>query len=86
MFENKLQKKCDYVVLLYAPKHIRKKRAIKRTQISKNIVDKIMKHQICDKIKKKKSDFIINTNTTKQKVYKNLTEIIDHIKAKKCAK
>ena len=70
LFENKLQKNCDYVILLYAPKYIREKRATKRHQITKSVVKYIMKNQMNDMAKKKKSDFTVNTNTTKKTTYK----------------
>jgi len=82
LFENKLQKNCDYVILLYAPKYIREKRATKRHQITKSVVKYIMKNQMNDMAKKKKSDFTVNTNTTKKTTYKKLMQIINLIKIK----
>jgi len=82
LFENSLEKICDYVILLYAPKVIRKKRAIKRTGMRKKIVENIMNNQLSDSLKRKKADFIINTNTTKKNTYTILMKIINLIKKK----
>ena len=82
LFENNLEKICDYVILLYAPKVIRKKRAIKRTGMREKIVENIMHNQLSDGLKKKKADFIINTNTTKKNTYTILMKTINLIKKK----
>ena len=49
LFENKLEKICDYSILLYAPLRIRKQRAIKRKGMNKTILEKIIKNQLNDK-------------------------------------
>ena len=82
LFENNLEKICDYVILLYAPKAIRKKRTIKRTGMRKKIVENIMNNQLSDSLKRKKADFIINTNTTKKNTYTILIKTINLIKKK----
>ena len=82
LFENNLEKICDYVILLYAPKVIRKKRAIKRTGMRKKIVENIMNNQLSDSLKRKKADFIINTNTTKKNTYTTLIKTVNLIKKK----
>ena len=82
LFENNLEKNCDYVILLYASKVIRKKRAIKRTGMRKKIVENIMNNQLSDSLKRKKADFIINTNTTKKNTYTRLIKTINLIKKK----
>ena len=38
--------------------------------MTKNILQKILKNQLNDKYKKKKSDFIINTSKTKNQTFK----------------
>ena len=82
LFENNLEKICDYVILLSAPKVIRKKRAIKRTGMRKKIVENIMNNQLSDSLKRKKADFIIKTNTTKKNTYTILMKTINSIKKK----
>ena len=62
LFENKLEKICNYTILFYASLKIRKQRAIRRRGMQKRILVKIIKSQLSDKIKKKKADYIINTS------------------------
>ena len=80
LFENKLEKICDYVILLYAPLKLRKKRAIKRRGMNKEILEKIIKTQLTDKTKRNKSDFVVNTSKNINRSLNNVLNIIDLIK------
>ena len=55
LFENKLEKICNYTILFYAPRKTRMQRAIRRKGMQKRILDKIIKSQLSDRIKKKKA-------------------------------
>lgn len=70
LFEAKLENICDYIVLLYSPQKTRVARALKRPKMTKNILQKILKNQLSDKYKKKKSNFVINTSKTKNQTFK----------------
>jgi dephospho-CoA kinase len=83
LFEKKLNHICDYVVLLTAPISIRKKRALKRKGMSVEILNKILKTQLVDGIKKKKANFIINTSGKKSLLSKKIFDIINEILEKK---
>ena len=43
LFENKLEKICDFTILFYAPLKVRKKRALQRKGMNKRILEKIIK-------------------------------------------
>jgi len=79
LFENKLDKICDYTILLYAPIKVREKRAIKRKGMKREILKKIINAQLSDKIKKNRADFVISTTTTKAQTFKNILLIINSI-------
>ena len=85
LFENKLEKICNYTILFYAPLKIRKQRAIRRKGMQKRILVKIIKSQLSDKIKKKKADFVINTSASKIRSFKKISQIITLIKKNKYA-
>jgi len=85
LFENKLEKICDYTILLYAPLKIRKQRAIARKGMQKKILEKIIQSQLSDKIKKKKADFVINTSASKTHSFKKISQIITLIEKNKYA-
>ena len=82
LFENKLEKICNYTILFYAPLKIRKQRAIRRRGMQKKILVKIIKSQLSDKIKKKKADFIINTSASKDWCFNKILKTIERIKDK----
>ena len=82
LFENKLEKICNYTILFYAPLKIRKQRAIRRRGMQKRTLEKIIKSQLSDKIKKKKADFIINTSTSKSRCFNKISKTIEIIKDK----
>ena len=82
LFENKLEKICNYTILFYAPLKIRKQRAIRRRGMQKKTLLKIIKSQLSDKIKKKKADFIINTSASKDWCFNKILKTIEQIKDK----
>ena len=82
LFENKLEKICNYTILFYAPLKIRKQRAARRKGMQKRILVKIIKSQLSDKIKKKKADFIINTSASKDRCFNKILKTIKQIKDK----
>ena len=82
LFENKLEKICDSTILFYAPLKIRKNRAIRRGGMQKKILEKIIKSQLSDKIKKKKADFVVDTSANKSRCFNEVLKIIESIKNK----
>jgi len=82
LFENKLEKICNYTILFYASLKIRKQRAIRRRGMQKRILVKIIKSQLSDKIKKKKADYIINTSASKDWCFNKILKTIEQIKDK----
>ena len=65
--EKKLYSICDYVCSTIAPRKIREKRALQRKGMTKSIFELILKNQVKDTIRTKKSDYLINTSSTKSK-------------------
>ena len=82
LFENKLEKICDFTILFYSPLKTRKKRAIRRRGMQKKTLEKIIKSQLSDKIKKKKADFVVNTSVNKSRCFNRVLKIIESIKLK----
>jgi len=81
LFENKLENICDYIFLAYSPLKLRVFRALRRKNMSKNTLNKIIKLQMPDKLKITKSDFVINTATDKTNSNKQALEAIRAIKS-----
>ena len=67
LFENKLEKNFDYICSVIAPEDKRKKRALNRKNMTNEIFLKIIKSQVKDSTRKKKSDYLIDTTKSKPK-------------------
>ena len=76
LFENKLDKDCDYVCSVMAPKEIRKRRALNRKNMTKEVFAKIIKIKTKDKVRIKKSDYLIDTTKSKSKTYLQVNNMI----------
>ena len=76
LFENKLESICDYTCSAITPLKKRRNRALQRPGMSKKIFDKIVKIQIKDRYRKKKSDYLIDTSKTKTKTCLQVDNII----------
>jgi dephospho-CoA kinase len=61
------------------------RRAIRRKGMKRRILEKIIKSQLSDRIKKKKADFVINTSANKSACFKKVSETIELIKDKQNA-
>ena len=79
LFEAKLSHICDYTILLYTSNKNKIKRAMKRKGMTKQLVLNILKNQLSDAYKKKKSDYIINTTPPKNHSFKMTLNIIKNI-------
>ncbi len=78
LFEQKLYKTCDYIILVTAPEEIRVKRVVKRDGVTvKNIRD-IIRNQLKDEDKIPFCDWVI-INVDKELVKKEIKNIIEDI-------
>ena len=50
--------------------------------MQKKILEKIIKSQLSDKIKKKKADFVVDTSANKSQCFNEVLKIIESIKNK----
>lgn len=80
LFEKRLEKICNYTILVYAPLKLRRRRAMKRKGMNKKILEKIINNQLTDKAKKTKSDFVVNTSNNINRSFNKILNIINSIK------
>ena len=76
LFENKLERVCNYVCSTIAPLKTRKARALQRPGMKRNIFNQIVNTQIKDNNRKKKSHYLIDTSKTKAKTCLQIDNII----------
>ena len=75
LFESKANENCDLVILITAPEDIRIQRVMARDNSSFEEVKKRINNQMSDKIKEKKSDYVIN-NLTLSDSFKEIAKIL----------
>ena len=66
LFENKLESNFDLVICVISSKKNRIKRVLKNNKFTKENLNKIIKAQISDTERRKRSQIIINNNKTKK--------------------
>jgi dephospho-CoA kinase len=76
LFEKKLEKEFDFVCSVMATLKEREKRALKRPGMNNSMFRLIVKNQVKDRIRKLKSNYIINTSATKTKTCLQVDNII----------
>ena len=81
LFEKKINLVCDYIILAYCPQKTRRSRALKRKGASKKFINKIFKIQMSDRLKKLKSDFVIETHKTKNYTFNKTRKVLQQIKS-----
>lgn len=79
LFESKMDIICDYVASVLAPVEIRKKRIMKRDNISEENAELRINAQMQDIFYTEKSDFIFNGSNSLDKIYKKADEVINII-------
>jgi dephospho-CoA kinase len=63
IFENNLESQYDYIITVVANQDLRIRRIMKRDNASETKIKSIMRNQLSDEEKIKKSDFVITNNT-----------------------
>ncbi len=79
LLENKREEYYDYVIATISDIDTRKKRVMSRKGMTEMKFDAILAKQVSDRIRRGKSDFIIDTNSTKQKTYKQIKGLTSNV-------
>ena len=80
LFEMGWDKYCDYIILADVEKEIQKIRVMKRDNISQEDFEKIDSIQMSQEEKRKKVDFILNTNVNKKALRVKIINMLEDIK------
>ncbi|MCE2615869.1 MAG: dephospho-CoA kinase [Phocaeicola sp.] len=78
LFEAKFEDTVDVVVMVYAPKELRLKRAMERDHVTKEQVEARMSQQMSDEEKLGKSDYVI-MNDESSPLMEQLEQLVDHL-------
>ena len=82
IFENNLENQYDLIITIVADENLRIERLLKRDNTSKEKIEAIIKNQLSDTEKIKKSDFVISNNdleTAKQQALKIHKQLLQNI-------
>jgi dephospho-CoA kinase len=79
LFEAKMQKMFDKIILIYTDDDIRLERLIKRSNLTKDEAEKIMHSQISQKEKINLADFVIKNNSSEKNLIKNIEELLENV-------
>ncbi|MEW6702408.1 MAG: dephospho-CoA kinase [Bacteroidota bacterium] len=77
VYEAKIQKMFDFVVLIYSEERIRIQRAMERNKVSEEVIRKRMVFQIPDYKKKERAHFVIENNSTISELEKRTQFILN---------
>jgi dephospho-CoA kinase len=79
LFENNLEWRYDYVVVVNAPLWLRRKRAMQRPSMSERKLQEINRRQVSDYERKRRADFVINTSMGRAVTAQNIKQIMCEI-------
>lgn len=79
IYEAKIQKMFDYIILVYSKPDLRIERVVKRDKVEETDVLKRMKFQIDDEKKKGKADFVIENNSSITTLKNNTLFVLDFL-------
>jgi len=79
LLEKGLEKKFNKTICIISPMETRYKRIKKNKKFSKTLFNQILKKQTNNKMRRKKSDFIILNNSSKNRYIKNINKTIKEL-------
>ena len=79
LFETGSQVNCDAVILVSAPKDIQKERVLSRKNMSELKFQAILKTQMSDGQKRKKADFILETQHGFEKTFSDISCLVKNV-------
>ena len=81
VYEAKIQKLFDYIILIYTEEEIRIERKIKNNSLTKHEIEKRMSFQIPDEKKTDRAHFVIDNSSTFDKLESRTKFVIELIKS-----
>lgn len=79
LYENDIAKEFDYVIVVSAPFEVQLERVMKRSTMTRPVFDMILSRQMPDEEKRKRADFVIDTNTSLENTRAQVQAILKNI-------
>jgi dephospho-CoA kinase len=83
LFESRSERRCDYVLVVSAPRLVQQQRVLRRPGMTENRLAAILRNQIPDLEKRRRADFVVPTGLSRALSLRRLQAIVRLLGAKK---
>ena len=83
LFESRSERRCDYVLVVSAPRLVQRQRVLRRRGMTENRLAAILSNQIPDREKCRRADFVVPTGLSRVMSLRRLRAIVRLLRAEK---
>jgi dephospho-CoA kinase len=83
LFESGSEGRCDYVLVVSAPRFVQRQRVMRRPGMTENRFTAILSNQISDREKRRRADFVVPTGLSRVTGLRRLRAIVRLLRAEK---
>jgi dephospho-CoA kinase len=76
LFESGAERRCDYVLVVSAPRLVQRQRVLRRPGMTKPRLIAILEHQMPDREKRRRADFVVPTGSSRNMSLRRLRAIV----------
>ncbi|HEY1258174.1 MAG TPA: dephospho-CoA kinase [Stellaceae bacterium] len=79
LFETGAECRCDYVLVVTAPPLLQRQRVLRRPGMSEDRLHAVMRQQMPDREKRRRTDFVVSTGLSRNHALRQLRRIVDSL-------
>lgn len=83
LFESRSERRCDYVLVVSAPRFVQRQRVLRRPGMTENRLAAILSNQISDREKCRRADFVVPTGLSRALSLRRLRAIVRLLRAQR---
>jgi dephospho-CoA kinase len=83
LFESRSERRCDYVLVVSAPRFVQRQRVLRRPGMTENRLAAILSNQIPDREKCRRADFVVPTGLSRALSLRRLRTIVRLLRAQR---
>ena len=76
LFESGGERRCDYVLVVSAPRLVQRQRVLRRPGMTERRLTAILEHQMADREKRRRADFVVMTGSSRNQSLRRLRAIV----------
>jgi dephospho-CoA kinase len=84
LFETGGDRRCDYVLVVTAPKFLQRQRVLRRSGMTAARFDAILRQQLPDAAKRRRADFVVQTGLTRKLSLQRLRAVVRLLRGRTC--